>query len=295
MNKNNKRSVKKLMVAAICLGVLVSPFSSVTTGFAAEVLSQFNEKILGKPADKPFIQVPNKEGNITVNANEDLEKFKGFTSESSVAHTEKEYQPKVNPATSKSFKVDNKKSDLFNLSKQQIEDLVTKGYSVDDIYKIDELANKLLIDPQTIITRKEGDKLDWAKLGEVLQQEKDTSMLQVLIKEHPSEYQQIKNEKLTDQNKILLLSSLDQGKGSITDLLSTFKSKGEKAVTNYESAKSVKVESQSTNSSDSTDIDPNVLTRLKGISEKTGTPLNELISKYKSAKDLSKNVLVEKE
>ncbi|MNU95303.1 hypothetical protein D3C71_853140 [compost metagenome] len=166
---------------------------------------------------------------------------------------------------------------------------------MDDIYKIDELANKLLIDPQTIITRKEGDKLDWAKLGEVLQQEKDASMLQVLIKEHPSEYQQIKNEKLTDQNKILLLSSLDQGKGSITELLSTFKSKGEKAVTNYESAKSAKVESQSTSSSDSTNIDPNVLTRLKGISEKTGTPLNELISKYKGAKDLSKNVLVEKE
>ncbi|MNN66183.1 hypothetical protein D3C81_1817440 [compost metagenome] len=88
---------------------------------------------------------------------------------------------------------------------------------------------------------------------------------------------------------------MDQGKGSITELLSTFKSKGEKAVTNYESAKSAKVESQSTSSSDSTNIDPNVLTRLKGISEKTGTPLNELISKYKGAKDLSKNVLVEKE
>ncbi|WP_209861250.1 hypothetical protein [Paenibacillus shirakamiensis] len=282
----------KWMMAAICFGIVVSPFSSVTTGFAAEVVDQFNEKILGKPADKPFLQVPNKEGDIT--ANQDLTKFKGFTSDSSVAHKKEEIQPKVNPITAKSMKIDNKKTDLFSLNKQQVEELVTRGYSVDDIYKVDELANKLLIDPQKIINRKEGDKLDWVKLAEVLQQEKETSLLQDLIKLHPTEYQQLASEKLTDQNKILLLSSLDQGKGSITDLLSLFKSKGEKAVSNYEPATSA-AKTPSAKSTDDASIDPKVLSRLKAVAEKTGTPLQELISKFKTAKGLSENVLAEKE
>lgn len=283
------------MIWAVCGGLVVSMFSSVTTGFAEEVVNQVNETILGLPSNDHTIQVPHSDPNIVADQNDHLPKFTGFQSEETKIHTSKEIQPKVNSKVAKSLIVDTaKKKDVYNLSPDQIESLITKGYSIDDLYQVDELSNRFLMDPQTLIERKEATEADWATLKKVLQKENDEQNLLELKEKYPEEFKQLEQESLKAQEKILLLSLYEQGKGTLAQLLQQYKTNGEKGVINYKSIEQKSAASKSFKLNTNA-VPEDVLANLKEISQNTGEPLNELISKYNIAKELSKQVLVEKE
>ncbi|MDR0269130.1 hypothetical protein [Paenibacillus sp.] len=289
-----KRNSKKLIAASLCVGLVASMFSTVTTSFAQEVVEQFNEKILGLPSSNDMIQVPNAEPNITATQNNDLSKFSEATGVEEVVHKSIKTESKVNPSLARSLQINTKKKDVFNLTKEQIERLISEGYSIEDVYKLDELSNELLIDPETLSKKKKELQLDWDSLKTTIQKAQLDEHLLQFKEKFPNEYGVLMIEKFNNNDNFMLLSMFEQGKGTIDELIGRFKAKGLQGVMSMNQNTDKKMLSKSTKAS-SFSIDPIVLESLKEISKQSGQPLNELVDNFVKAKSSVDEILVKKE
>jgi len=163
MKKKNAKS-RAIIIYALCGGLIVSLFSPVTTGFAedvADAVDQITTKILGKPDTAGMLEVPNLQLSTVATQNDELAKAEQFSTDEQVVQEDVEIRPQINQKAAKSLTVDTKPQDLFNLSQEQMEELINKGFTVEDIYKLDELANRLLVEPQVLIERKEKSGESW--------------------------------------------------------------------------------------------------------------------------------------
>ncbi|SDG03509.1 hypothetical protein SAMN04488542_12416 [Fontibacillus panacisegetis] len=294
---NRKKRNRKWIMIPLCLGLAVSLITPGAVGFAEEIVGNFQEMTLGSaPSTEHIVQVPNLEDKVLEDQvdNSHLEAFKEFRTTEEVVHESVEIQPQVNSSIAKSLTVDVQNKDLFQLTQEQMEDLIMKGYSIEDLYQLDELANKILIDPLTIAERKEGSDQSWAELESVLTKEIEANQLSSLSKEYQEQYSQLSKEKLTDHEKLVLLISYDLGKGSITELLDAYRDGGEKGVVTFKSKATVQAQSKNSKSS-KTAVDPDVLERIQALAKETGISESELLEQLQVAKEASKQALVEKE
>ncbi|WFA85507.1 ribbon-helix-helix domain-containing protein [Paenibacillus amylolyticus] len=292
MSKN--KNARKWLIWPLCAGLVISLISPGTTGFAEAVVEQFNEVLLGKPEAQHIIEVPDQAPDIKVEHNNHLERFQEFVSQEEIVHEDKIVQPLTNTATARLMAVDVDRKDVFNLSQEQIEDYLAKGYSIEDLYQLDELANRLLIAPQVIESRKESSKLTWTDLEKLLVQEQEAEQLNALSQDYPKEYAQLQKEKFSDREVLILLISYDEGKGSLSELLKVYRSQGEPGLANYKGTVQKSLQSETSKGSESS-IDPEVLERIQVLSKDTGVPLSDLLEQYHTSKELSQQVFVEKE
>lgn len=294
LNMSKNKNTRKWIIWSLCAGLVISLISPGTTGFAEAVVEQFNEVVLGKPDAQHIIEVPNQAPDIKVEHNNHLERFQEFVSQEEVVHEDKVVQPLTNAATARLMAVDVDRKDVFNLSQEQMEDYLAKGYSIEDLYQLDELANRLLIDPQTIESRKENSKLTWVELEKLLVQEQEAEQMNGLTSTYAKEYSQLQKEKLSDREILILLISYDAGKGSLSELLKVYRSQGEPGLANYKGTGQKSLQSKTSKASEPS-INPEVLERLQALAKDTGIPLSDLLDEYYTAKKLSQQVLEEKE
>lgn len=292
MSKN--KNARKWLIWPLCAGLVISLISPGTTGFAEAVVEQFNKVLLGKPEAQHIIEVPDQAPDIKVEHNNHLERFQEFVSQEEIVHEDKVVQPLTNTATARLMAVDVDRKDVFNLSQEQIEDYLAKGYSIEDLYQLDELANRLLIAPQVIESRKESSKLTWTDLEKLLVQKQEAEQLNALSQDYPKEYAQLQKEKFSDREVLILLISYDEGKGNLSELLKVYRSQGEPGLANYKGTVQKSLQSKTSKGSESS-IDPEVLERIQVLSKDTGVPLSDLLEQYHTAKELSQQVFVEKE
>ncbi|WP_379390323.1 hypothetical protein [Paenibacillus lentus] len=287
---------RKWFVLPLCAGLIASLITPGSIGFAEEFVGKVNEVMFDLPSQEHIIQVPDQEPNLQFELNHDLEPFTGFHTEEQVVFENKEIQPEVNQHVAKSIAVDVNKKDLFELTDEQLEELVTRGYSIEDLYQLDHLANKLIIEPMELATRKEVSELDWNELEVQITRENQLRQLSQLSADHPQAYAQLNNEKLEDEEKLIILIAFDIGKGTITELIKAYEMGGEQAVANYQPKPNAKAQSQSARStSNNSSVDADVLKTIRSIAEDTGIPESELIQQYHAAKEASKHALAEKE
>ncbi|MBP1903458.1 transcriptional regulator with XRE-family HTH domain [Paenibacillus turicensis] len=290
---------------SLCLGLVGSLITPGVFSFAEEVVSNVNEALSKGPSSENVIQVPNEKPNLSVNLNQELDKFKGLDSSEQVVHESEEIVPKINQAASKSLQVDVQPKDVFQLSQEQLEELMSKGYSVEDLYKLDELANSLYVEPLTLIEQKEKEKLSWEELEQKVASDIEATQLAQLSQTYPKPYEQLKREtSLTDRERLSLLVAFDMGKGTMSELIKAFKTGGEKEVVNYDSKLKLKnktnrnsISSFSAKSSSTSQetVDTEVLEKIRDISKKSGISEEELVQQFKDPKEASKQVLSGKE
>ncbi|MCT2197493.1 MULTISPECIES: hypothetical protein [Paenibacillus] len=291
MNKANR----KWLALPLCAGLMASLIGPGTIGFAEEVVEQWNQALHGGPSTEHIVQVPNQEPSITVELNNDLSPFENFQSEEQVVYESVEIQPKVNPSITKSLAVDVDAKDLYQVTQDQMEQLLSEGYAIEDLYRLDELANKQLIDPMALAKRKADSGLDWDELEVILVQEMEQKQLNELAKAHPQPYAQFKKEQLKDEDILNLLIAYDTGKGTVAELLGAYKTGGEKAVASYQS-KSEKQLMQTNNAKTITSsVDTDTLERIRSLSKETGISETELLRQLQAAKEASKQALAGKE
>jgi uncharacterized protein YidB (DUF937 family) len=291
MSKANR----KWLALPLCAGLVASLIGPGTTGFAEEVVEQWNQALHGGPSTEHIVAVPNQEPSLTVELNSDLSPFENFQNEEQVVYESKEIQPKVNPGAAKSLAVDVQAKDLFQITQDQMEQLLAEGYSIEDLYQLDELANKQLIDPMALAERKADSGLDWVGLEAVLVQEMEQKQLAELAKAHPQPYAELKKEKLKDKEILNVLIAYDTGKGSVAELLGAYKSGGEKGVASYQS-KAAKQQMQTNNVKTLTSsVDADALERIRALAKETGISETELLRQYQAAKESSKQALAGKE
>lgn len=119
----------------LCLGLTASLITPGAVGFAEEIIGSFQEMTLGSaPSTEHIVQVPNLEDKVLEDQvdNSHLEAFKEFSTTEEVVHESVEIQPQVNSSVAKSLTVDVQDKDLFQLTQDQLEELILKGYSIED-------------------------------------------------------------------------------------------------------------------------------------------------------------------
>lgn len=301
MNKKKTKNklASKWLVLPLCAGLIASLIGPGTIGFAEELVDTFQEAILGGPSTEHVVQVPNVEPKQGIEPDHEAELFTGFRTSEEVVYQTEEITPQINETAAKTLSVDVKPKDLYQLTQEQMEELLTKGYSIHDLYQLDDLANHLLMDPMVLAERKAADNSSWEELEEAVKQEIEASQLAELTKKYPEPYKQLSKEKLMDKEKLSLLIAYDNDKGTISELIRAYKSGGEKAIVNYKSKTKAQVQSKSTAISDapvsSDSMDPEVLEKIRAIAKETGISENELLQQFQSAKETSKQVLSGKE
>lgn len=300
--KNKKQANSKLsqkwIALSLCTGLIGSLITPGAFSFAEEVANTFSEANSTGPSAEHVIPVPNAKPDLAVELNQDLELFSGLDSSEQVVHQGEEIVPQINQATSKLLAVDVEAKDVFQLSQEQLESLLTQGYSVEDLYRLDELANKLYVEPLSLAERKAKEQLSWEELEQKVTAEIEAAQLAQLSKNYPQPYEQLKKEKLNDRERLALLVAYDTGKGTMPELIGAYKSGGEKSLVNFKPKTKVQGKNGMTTNTvtDSEDtLDSDVLARIRSIAKESGLPEQELIQQFKAAKEASKQVLNGKE
>lgn len=299
-NKKQARSKmpKKWIALSLCAGLMGSLINPGALSFAEEVVNNFSEANSRGPSTEYAIQVPDEKPDLAVELNQELELFSGLDSSEQVIYQSEEIIPQINQAASKSLMVDVEPKDVYQLSQEQLESLLTQGYSVEELYRLDELANKLFVEPLILAERKAKEQLSWEELEQKVAAEIEATQLARLSKAYPEPYKQLKKEKLNDRERLALLVAYDTGKGTMSELLGAYKSGGEKSVVNFKPKTTIQGKSSATankvtGSEDA--LDSEVLDQIRAIAKESGIPEQELIQQFKAAKEASKQMLTGKE
>ncbi len=98
------------------------------------------------------------------------------------------------------------KEDQFNYQQKDVEELMLKGVSLEDIYVSDQIGNDWLIDPRTLLEQKEKKKISWDVLETEVEKQVDEELSELTATVR------IRNDQLNKQvpNKAERLAILKQ-------------------------------------------------------------------------------------
>lgn len=293
---SSKKKNKNWIIVPLSAGLVFSLITPGAVSFAEEIMDHFQVAVFGGPSQEHILHVPAQESLSLKDQidNSHLESFDGVASKEQNVFESVEIQPEVNPTIAKSLTVDVQSKDMFQLSQEQMEALLAKGYSIEDLYRLDELANKFLLDPETIAVRKENDGLSWGELDTELTLELEQKHLDTLSTTYPEAYAELKKEDLTDHERLVLLIAFDMRQGTITDLLKIYKTSGEQGLVTATSSTKTQSLNRS-NAAETMEIDAEVRQRIKEIAKETGITESDLLKQFLAAKEASKQALAEKE
>lgn len=121
--------------------------------------------------------------------------------------------------------------DLFNITGDDIEELLSQGYSVEDLFAADELANKIYQDPKLLLEKKKVSGKTFSELEKDIMTEMKESTLKHLKKEYKKEYLKLEKQGYKEEAIIEILGYCMVNKVEITDsLLKEYKVDKEKVL-----------------------------------------------------------------
>lgn len=140
------------------------------------------------------------------------------------------WSEKLNEIKSKSQKNRSKrlhKEDQFNYSRKDIEQLMLKGATVEDIYLSDQIGNEWLIEPKQLVDQKLSSvNVSWDEIGIGIQKEKEQQAAD-LLKKHPKMLNALQKKTLNTAEKLEILKEIDQqGEQVLTQVLSSYEANG---------------------------------------------------------------------
>ncbi len=267
--------MKKAIAVALCLGMMLSSISGAFTGFAEEELShnkniKYDDNEGGAnlqapvpsiielepdiPHNNPKFSIPESKNNKSIFNSEVI--FKGT---------------KIN--------YNGSPKDIYNLNKKDLEILLEQGYTIEDILSADELANKLLISPNSLLKQKTLYGMTFEELESKIQKEKKERALNNLKTKYKTEYNQLKKSGYKEEKIYEMLGYMDINGLMNTDLVlggSIQSNDGElfkdKAQLSYKNKKKYSLTEK-----EAATLDDQTIKAMERLSVKTGKPVKELI------------------
>lgn len=126
---------------------------------------------------------------------------------------------------------DSKESDIYNFDKNDVEELINQGFTVEEIIEADALGNEILEEPKEILKQKRKTKTDLNKIKEDKVNQKNKEILDKLVKKYPEEAAVLDRKGFSDEDKLEILTHEDvYGIESFDDFISQYQSKGQKVL-----------------------------------------------------------------
>lgn len=180
-------------------------------------------------------------------------------------------------------------SDVYNLTEDDIKTLLIDGYTIQDIYKADDIGNNSYIDPKELLSRMRASNISLEEAKNEIIVEQKNSEVQILGQKHPDEYSLLMQEGLNDDQIFLLLSVIDIYHIQCTmELIQDFKVNGENALDSYIDPSSVTVSQEKMDEYNLTPDDVKGLTdetldKLVTVANKMGISVKDAVEQFNSS------------
>ncbi|MFC3801884.1 hypothetical protein [Cohnella sp. GCM10012308] len=263
----------KLITTAMCLSIVLSSFSGVFQKSKATENSEYQLT----------------ESNATL-AESQLTQPSGFQA----GITTKQFMNNEVITNIESIRLGQNATQAFSLEADEMEQMLEKGYGIEDIFKVNEVANQFALEPKDLIALK-SERKDWDQVKNELLAQKLNSFRKELRSSLKDDYAKIKKYKLTEEEEDLLLMSKRENEGlSVEAIMTTYaKQPGTKSMKRAieeklagaaNTQKMTIIDSKTKKAMDVSDIPPVYLKKLKAYSEREHLDLPELIKKYRAEK-----------
>lgn len=131
---------------------------------------------------------------------------------------------------------DTKESDIYNFDKNDVEELINKGFTVEEIIEADALGNEILEEPKEILKQKRKTKTDFNKIKEDKVNQKSKDILDKLVKKYPEEAAALNRKEFSDKDKLEILIHEDvYGIESFDDFIVQYQSEGQNVLKDIQS------------------------------------------------------------
>lgn len=115
------------------------------------------------------------------------------------------------------------KEDQFNYQQKDVEELLLKGISLEDIYMSDQIGNDWMIEPRKLLERKENGKPSWEAIEKEVEEQVDRELSDVTQNLNKQE-DQISQEIPNKAERLEIIKQLKQnGKLSLDQAIHSFK------------------------------------------------------------------------
>ncbi|WP_347487983.1 hypothetical protein ABDB91_12165 [Desulfoscipio sp. XC116] len=296
---------KKTIAVILCVSFLLSGAGFISTGFAGDpmqikdwfVNQQHMEQTIGKSTDKKDLSNAQSDAQFLESA------FDNRPTNNSLAHS-----ANLNIDPPEAIIVENNdnegmiyqgervsleegdafKNDKYHIGKDEMEELIKEGHSIADIFKLDELANRLDEDPQKLLALKKGKNQSWEQVEKSLLMERAEKYLAKLKEKHPEEYEQLQARGLSLEEQFTLMAMYDKHIApTMQELIKTYEQDGEGGLTNIiKNQKPVtnvskeKIDKYGLTQQDTEEISDEIIQKMEMLSQKTDIPVKELIKGY---------------
>lgn len=272
---------KKVIAITLCIGLVASSFSGYVTGYTQNEDSKFTAKVYDTSLDNSGVTVLPSQNLIEI-APEVTEPEKAIYDKTVVTSNEGEILYKGTTAT-----LDPNMPDMYNLGEEEIENMMEKGYSVEDIFEADKISNEIGIEPEALLEKKTSSNKSLEQVKKDVLEESRKKTFAKLKTTYKTEYEKLKSKKMSEDEIMNLLSYADINKVKVTDtMITTYQKEGEKffqktttKTTGSQISQNKKAEYKLTDA-EASSMSDETLNKLEALSQKTGKPVEELVKAY---------------
>ena len=205
---------KKVIAIALCIGIISTSFSGIFTSYAKN--SEVVELVDTSKALSPDIT----ELNVVVN-NEVISSSNNG-SERQAGNSIVIYQ-----STKTTLGPNSEGNDVYDLDEKEIEQLINKGYSLEDIFEADEIGNEIYEDPMTLLKKKKDTRRTLEDIKDEILKDRKEKSTEYLKKKFDKDISKLQKDKMKDDEIISFLAYLDMTGQQLTDdLIKEYRKKG---------------------------------------------------------------------
>jgi len=183
--------------------------------------------------------------------------------------------------------LDPEEKDMFHIGEEEIKEMMQKGYSVEDIFEADRIANELFLDPQILLEKKEASDKSLEQIKKDILEESREKMKFYLKEKYEDAYEKLESKDLKETEIINLLAYADINNLNVSDqLVEEYQTNGDKLFKKAKNEINKSKVSQKTKKkyqiSDAAakNLSEELIDKLEILSQKTGKPVEKLVKGY---------------
>jgi hypothetical protein len=281
---------RKFMAITLCIGILASSFGGTLISNAKNDKNEFTIKKNDASLDNSMVSV--------------LPSQKIIELEPEVYNTENVPSDKIITASDKEGEIlykgtlstlNPEEKDMFNIGEKEIEDMMQKGYSVEDIFEADKISNEIGIEPEALLEKKEATNKSLEQIKKDVLAESREKTTSELKNKYKNEYKKLKDKNLKEMEIINLLAYADVNNVKVSDtLINEYQKNGDKVFKKAKNEIKVNEVSQETkkeyqlSEAETKDLSEELIDKLEVLSKKTGISVEELAKGYQQGNDNKK-------
>lgn len=265
---------KRILAIALCIGLILSSLNGIFISYA-------NNDAKNKVSNNELSMVQAPAQNI-IELEPDLSEISIISDKDDVNSKNEGF---IIYEGSKLILDPDNSRDAFNINKEDVENLVKKGFTVQEIFEADDIANEIYEDPIKLLERsKSSDKPMKEVKSEILKERKDNTIKELTTK-YGNEYKKLQNEKFAEDEIITFFEYIESNNLKFTnELMKEYKTKGQEFFRENKKSNLTDATKKQYSLSDkeAEGLTEDVIATLNSISKKENKSLKELIKDYQT-------------